>query len=177
MISLGLRFALLKSMIKTRNQPEQKALAEEAMMRGMELAKKALDFEHGGVMAAALEDPSAFADEEGALEQGLLYVERQFLWGLFHEFVHEYPTPVNSYDRIKLQLINWLMTARGHSLERARDEANAVEDLFNRDDKMFGIISQFGKDAYYGKHSNGTAKVLKALLQARANRLAKNPTD
>jgi PAB1-binding protein PBP1 len=68
------------------------------------------------------------------------------------------------------------MKARGRSFERARDEANAVEDLFNRDDKLFGITSQFGKDAYYGKHSNGIAKVLKALLQARADRLAKNPT-
>ncbi|HZP09749.1 hypothetical protein [Methyloceanibacter sp.] len=172
MVSLGLRFALLKSRIKNGKQPEQMALAEEAITRGMELAKKALDLELGGVMAAAFENPSAFADEEG-LEQGLLYVERQFLWGLFHEFVHEYPTPVNSYDRIKVLLINWLMKTRERSLEQARDEANAVEDLFNRDDTLFGIVSQFGKDAYYGKHSNGIAKVLKALLQARSERLAK----
>jgi hypothetical protein len=153
MISLGLRFALLKSLIKNGRQPEQMASAEEAITRGMELAKKALDFERGGVMAAALEDPFAFGDDEVALEKGLLYVERQFLWGLFHEFVHEYPTSVNSYDRIKVLLIHWLVTTRERSLERARDEANAVEDLFNRDDKLFGIVSEYGKDAYHGSHS------------------------
>jgi hypothetical protein len=91
MISLGLRFALLKSWIKYGRQPEQMALAEEAITRGMELASRALDLEHGGVMAATLEDPSAFADEEGALEEGMLYAERQFLWGLFHEFVPRVP--------------------------------------------------------------------------------------
>lgn len=151
-------------MIKTRGQDEQAALAEECLARGLALAAEALDREYGAVLASTLEDGGASFDEDA-----VLYVEKQYLGGLFHELVQEYPTPVNSYDRIKVLIIYYLTKVRGRSFEQARDEANSVEDLFNRDDHLFGIISDFGKAAYRGDHSNGVATVLQALARARAD--------
>lgn len=80
---------------------EDKAAAREYLQRSVALTQRVMDAEFDVLQREAPVD---------VLDKDLmLSIELQFLWGFFHEFVHEYPNfPTSGYDRAKLHLIERL---------------------------------------------------------------------
>lgn len=94
----------------------------------------------------------------------MLSIELQFLWGVFHEFVREYPClPANSFVRIQIHLIQRLMNVHGYCFEAARDEAIAIDGLYNKGDELFDAVSDLGKEAFHNPQNRYLPVVVKSL--------------
>lgn len=146
---------LLKSKLSPTNK-KYEAIATEARQRAADLAERIM----AGEMAAL--DTEGLADLFN--DKMMLSIELQFLWGIFHEFVQEYRNlPTNGFDRIKLHLIERLMDTHGYSFDAARDEANLLEDLYNKADEIFDAVSQCGKEAFHDARPGQLAVVVKTL--------------
>lgn len=140
-MSLRLWLLLLRSRLR-RVDPAQEIAAKESARRAADLAEQIM----------ARESAALYEDGLGGLldDRLMLSIEMQFLWGVFHELVQEYPhLPTNGFVRIKLHLIRYLMDARGYSFEHARDEANVIDGLYNEANEYFDTISSYGKDAFH----------------------------
>ena len=153
-------WALLLTSRLRRGNKRYEAVAEEATARAADLAERVMAQERKALDTEGLAD---LIDD-----RTMLSIELQFLWGLFHEFVQEYPElPTSGFDRIKLHLIGRLVHAHSYSLWAARDEANAVEDLYNKADELFEAISGLGKQAYRDARPGHLCTVVKVLHEDR----------
>jgi hypothetical protein len=123
---------------------ERVHLYKEEGMRRAEL----MDVVKGEFLRECSVDPqlAQFAAERSPLMQ--LSFELQFLWGFFHEHVQTADLPVNGYDRIKLHLVERLVTAHGYDVKRAAAEANSIEDLFNSAEPLFEAVAELGQRSY-----------------------------
>lgn len=133
-------YTYLRSRLSRRNR-QLEPVASEAVDRGKAMAREMMEREYTLLGVKELVGP-----EEGAL----LTAEMWFLWGVFHEFVQEYPDlPTNGFDRIKLHLAAHLQDTRQIALEEAIDAANAVEATFNRANPLFDAVAAVGKEAFH----------------------------
>jgi hypothetical protein len=113
---------------------------------------------------AALEDDGT---EHLLNDETMHSITLPFLWGIFHELALEYPEfHANALDRTKVHLIQHLMTVHGYSLDRARNEANGVEDRCNKADVLFDVIEDCGKEAFHGRKAGGLSHVVQSLVQS-----------
>jgi len=155
---MRLWFLLLKSKLNPANK-KYEAIAEEARNRGNDLAEKIMSGER-----MALEDQGLATLFE---DKTMLSIELQFLWGVFHELVQEYPSlPVDGFDRIKLHIIERLMNTYGYTFEAARDEAITLAGLYNKADELFDAISDLGKIKFHSPQSCYLPIVVKSLDEA-----------
>jgi hypothetical protein len=115
---------------------------------GIRLSDQIMDRVKGCFFAECLIDPdlAKFAADGGRPLH--LAFETQFLWGFFHEYVQSEDFPTGGYDRIKLHLMQRLMTFHGYDIKGAAAQANSVEDLFNRDDPLFRELSELGMRSF-----------------------------
>ena len=75
----------------------------------------------------------------------MLSIEMQLLWGVFHEFVQEYPEmPTNGFERIQIHLMERLMRVHSYSLQDARDFVISVHNLYNENEGLFATTSELG---------------------------------
>jgi len=156
------RVRLWALILYSRLKPANKryvALARECAQRASDLA--------AGIMArerAALEDDGT---EHLLNDETMHSITLPFLWGIFHELALEYPEfHANALDRTKVHLIQHLMTVHGYSLDRARNEANGVEDRCNKADVLFDVIEDCGKEAFHGRKAGGLSHVVQSLVQS-----------
>lgn len=154
-INLHLWSLLLKSWFRPVDK-RLEAIAREAMQRAAYLGERIMRSEMTMLEADGL--AHLFSEEM------MRSIEFQFLWGVFHEFVQEYPDlPTNGFDRIKLHLISRLMDAHGQSFEAARHYANSVERLYNEADELFDAMADAGKNAYRDGRPGRLSAIVRAL--------------
>lgn len=139
--------------------PFVERMADEAMRTGQELADQMVARQKRALSEANL--GFAFSDEL------ILSIELQFLWGFFHEHVIRFDLPTNGFDRIKLHLLGYMIQTHQFSLARARNETNAIEQLFNADDVIFNAISKLGGKAYPDLGDMAFVAVVQALRDSR----------
>ncbi len=114
---MGLFDKLLgKGRSATGDQPvvELEARAKASVEVGRERAAGIIETQAAGLAFRCTQDPELAAFAEEVVEREMLHsIEIQFLWGFFFMHVQEFALPTNGFDRIKLHLIDWLMTMRG----------------------------------------------------------------
>ena len=162
-LPLSLRLRLL-----FRREHPQAAAAAEHVSIARARAAALMDRVHGRFFAECFADieMATFFGEEG--DKLLISFELQFLWGFFHEVVAEVTLPTNGYDRIKLHLIDWLVSARGYEISAAVREANVIEGLFNEDEPIFGSISGLGRRSHTVPQEDALLIVVRALMKTNA---------
>lgn len=145
-------------------------VAKEYSEKGVQMARDALDRMRAHCLAACLDNPRLAKMIAEGESQFVLGFELMFLWGFFHEHVQTLSLPTNGYDRILIHTMQHLIEWHGWDLRAAVHEVRGLQQMYDRDDALFSVVSEFGKKAYRGDGGeNAMTAVLLKVLDARDN--------
>ncbi|RWB69744.1 hypothetical protein [Mesorhizobium sp.] len=156
-----------------RKKSPDAEVAKELLEEGDRLADEAYKRQLAAFVPIATTDEllGKFVDDHGdGLRDTFRWFELQFLWGFFHEYVQTRQFPTNGFSRILVHIIHRLIHKHGLNLTQARDAALQLEDLYNKADGNFELISELGKKSFHD-HSLDDAMV--TVFMALAVALAK----
>ncbi|CAN7702646.1 hypothetical protein [Mesorhizobium sp. LjNodule214] len=135
-----------------RKKSQEAEVAKEFLEEGARLADEAYKRQLATFVPIATTNEilGKFVDDQGdGLRDTFQWFELQFLWGFFHEYVQTEKFATNGFSRILVHIIHRLIHKHGLNLTQARDTALEIEDLYNKADGNFELISELGKKAFH----------------------------
>jgi len=128
------------------DSPENKALSKELMTDGVRVANELFFnqlLECASLAILNSKVAAALADDKWRFS-----LEVQFVWGVMRSYASDErfsSLPTSESQRATLMLIRYLIDYKGMEFDEARNEAQAIDHLWNSGDPLFEQLQEIGE--------------------------------